>query len=206
MQTTHIAKYGWFTSSPADVLRSVDIGVARVVARTAPKLGLAWAVALHAVATAGARPACASRVHGDYRYSGHLGLVLHEQAQLRERPRVQNCSLLSPGLNPRADVLEVLKRDAALGAFSFNNDLLGNVVVYPGGETALFPRKGLQSALRRARLFLLKVSPQSPVTVTDGLYLRTGMPLAVGIGGDVGHSKIDPEEVAGLNRSMSRKV
>src|SRR5215475_15793759 len=53
MRACHIVKYGWFKSSPEDILRSVDIGVRFVTATATPKLRLTGAVFLLAVATAG---------------------------------------------------------------------------------------------------------------------------------------------------------
>src|SRR5215469_10557849 len=141
MRAWHIVKYGWFTSSPADILRSVDIGVRFVTATAAPKLRLTGAVFLLAVATAGACPAGITRIDSRYRHAGQSGLVFQKLAQLRESPGVQNGSLLRPGLDPFADALEFFHGNAALGAFSFGNDLLTDIVVHPRGETSLLPAK-----------------------------------------------------------------
>ena len=62
MRAWRIVKYGWFTSSPADILRSLDIGVRLVTATATPKLRLTGAVFLLTVATAGACAAGITRI------------------------------------------------------------------------------------------------------------------------------------------------
>ena len=120
-----MTRYDWpVDGGPAcNYASSVDIGVRRVVAQRAPKLVLGFTVLFGCVAAFGALPTGIARVDCDQRYASESGLVRDEQKQLRERPGMQNGTLLLPGLDPIADSLEVFNGYSALGAFSFGNDL-----------------------------------------------------------------------------------
>lgn len=189
-----------------DIPGSVDIRVCLMPAGLALKAGLAGTILFLAVAAFAASPAGISRINRHHQNSGQFGFVFEKQAQLRERPAMQNGTLLAPGLDPCADSVEILNRKAAFGAFSFGNDLLGNIVIHPGGKTPLFAGKLLQTAFCCSGLFLLQPLPQSAVTVANRLHMRTGVLLAVRVSGYISDSEIDAQEVAGSNRRVSRQV
>ncbi len=182
-----------------DIAGSVDIGVHCVIARATPKLRLGAAILLGAMAAFGTGPASIARVNNSEWNTGEIRFVLQKLAELGERPRMQNCSLLAPGLDPFADAVQVFNGNAAFGAFSFGNDLLTDIVIDPSGKTALFTREYLKASLCCAGLFPLESRSKPAVTVTNGFYLRSGMPFAVRIASDIGYSKVHAKEVGGFN-------
>jgi hypothetical protein len=206
MRTTHIAKYGWFTGSPADILRSVDIGVRLVTASTAPKLGLSGAVLLLAVSTTATCAAGIAGIDSRHNNTGPLGFIFQKQPQLRECPRMQNCPLLAPGLDPFADALQIFDGNPTSGAFSFGNDLLTDIVVHPCGEPSLLSRENPQTASGGAGLFLLKIPAQSPMAVPNGFDVRSGMALAIGIASDVRHTQVHAQKVGWLNSGTGGEI
>lgn len=201
-----LAKYGWFTSSPADVNGSVDIGVGCVITRATPKLVLALSVLFGAVSALSAGTAGIARIDGHEMHSGKSGFVFQKQPELRERPGMQNCTLPLPGLDPFADTIQIFDGNSATGAFSFGNDLLADVVVHPCGEALFFTSQLLQPPLCRTSLFLLKFGSQSAVTVAHRLDLRTGVALAIRVAGDAGDAQIDTEKLCWLDWRCVRKI
>lgn len=201
-----LAKYGRFTSAPADIHGSVGIGISFVIARATPKLVLASTVLFGAVTALSAGTAGIARIDSHEEHSGQPGLVLKEKAQLRESPGMQNCALLPQGRDPSANAVEVFNGNAAFGAFSFGNDLLANAVVDVRGEAPLFSGQLLQPPLRRTGLFLLKFRPQPAVTMAHRLDLRTGVALTIRIAGNISDTKIDTEKVCWLNGGAVRQV
>ena len=177
-----------------------------VATRAAAKLGLCWAILFLAVAALSAGTTGVMRINGHQQHSSPYGFVFKEFPQLRKCPTVQNGTLLSPGLDPSANPVEVFNRDAATGAFSFSNDLLTYHVVYMPSETAFFARELFEAPLRRAGLLFLKFGSQSAVAMPDRFDMRAGMPDAVRIGRDIGDTKIDTKKIAGFNRSFIRQV
>ena len=190
-----LAKYGRFTLGPAcDHAGSVGIGVRFVTARATPKLVLGIAILFGCVSTLGALPAGVARVNRDQRDTCKGRLVLQEQQQLGERPGMQNGTLLSPGLDPFANTRKVFEFQSAPGAFSFGNDLLGDIVVDPRGEAALLTGEQLQPALGSAGLLLLEIGPQPAMPMANRLKFGPGVPFPVGVAGDVGNAEIHSEE------------
>ena len=201
-----LAKCGWFTDSPADIHGSVDIGVRFVTARATPKLVLALTVLFGAVSASSTSAAGIAGIDSHQHNASQLGFVFEEQTQLRERPGVQNRSLLLPGLNPFADTVEIFNGDTATGAFSFGNNLLGNAVINVGGESLLFTTQFLESALGGAGLLLLEPSPQPSMPMADRFDFASAMPLAIRGRGNVGDSKVYPKEFRWDNRRSVRQV
>lgn len=146
------------------------------------------------------------RVHDNEENPGKLRLVLQKQPELRERPGMQNCSLLSPGLDPFADAIEVFNCDTTTGAFSFSNDLLRDAMVSVSDKALFFARKFLESPFRSAGLLSLKLGPQTTLPMTDVLDRRSGIPPAVTIAGDVGDAQIHTKEVGWRDRSIVGKI
>jgi hypothetical protein len=194
-------------SSPAtDIPGSVEIGVRLVATRAASKLILGAAIRLLAMAALMASTAGVSRIYGDQRDSGQLSFVLQKQPELRERPGMQSCTLLSPGLDPFAYATQFFDGNASLGAFSFGNDLLGNYVIGVRGKPLFFASKFLQPALRSTGLLLLELSPQPVLTVTHRLHMRTGVPFAVRVAGNIGDPEVDTEKVGRNDRAVIWQV
>ena len=170
-----------------------------VTARATPKVCLGLAVLFCYVPALGAFPAGVTWVNSNQRNAGHHGFVCQEQSQLRECPGMQNGTLLAPGLNPFADAVQFLDGNTAIGAFSFRNDLLADIVINPRSKASLFSGEQLQSSLGCTGLLLLQFRPQAAVPVADRFDLRPGMPFAIGVAGDVANSEIDAQEFGRLN-------
>src|SRR5262252_5187656 len=201
-----LAKCGRFTGGPADIHGSVDIGVGLVVAGAAPKLVLGLAILFGAVAAGSAGSAGVAGIDGSQRYASERGFVREKEPQLRERPGVQNCPLLAPGLDPFADAHQLLDGDPAPGAFSFGNDLLGNAVIDVSGEPPLTPRQLLQPPFGGAGLLLLELGPQPAVAVAHGFDFAPAVPVAVRVAGNVGDAEIHTQKFARLYGSGGGKI
>lgn len=201
-----LAKYGWFTSSPADIHGSVDIGVRSVTARATPKLVLALTVLLGAVSAYGASTAGIAGIDGHQHNPGQPGFVFEEQAQLGERPGMQRCALLLPGLDPFANASQLFNGNAAPGAFSFGNDLLRDYVVDVSGKPLLTSCKLLQSSFGGTGLFPLQLLPQPAMPVTNRFSVTTALDITIGSGGNVAHSQIDTKEFCRFHRGVFRKI
>lgn len=205
--SAQLVKYGRLTGCPTrDYPGSVEISVRFVTTRTALKLCLGLAVLFCYVPAFGALPAGVARVNGDQHHTGESGLVLQEREQLRERPGMQKCTLLAPGLDPFTDARKIFEFQPALGAFSFGNDLLRNTVIDVTGKSLLLAREFLETPLGGARLLLLKFRPQPTMPVAHRLEFRSRIPLSIGVAGDVGNPKIHPQELRGADWRIGRKV
>jgi hypothetical protein len=82
------------------------------------------------------------------RHPSPRGLVDHKASQLVEGPTVQTTALLFTSPCPDANPAQVLKRNAASGAFSNAYDLFGNMVVNVGGKAPFFAGGGEGAAWR----------------------------------------------------------
>lgn len=161
-----------------------------------------YTVAQSGVAALGTLPACVAGIDGHQRDTRQFGLVRQEETQLREGPRMQNCTLFPPGLNSVTDTAQFFNGDTLSSAFSFNNDLLGNVVVHPGRKTGLLPGEFLQPSLRGPGLFLLESGSQPTMPVPYTLDLTPAVVLPIGSSGDIGDSEVNPNKVVDLDRQI----
>lgn len=200
------AKYGWFTGSPANVNGSVYIGVRFMIAGAAPKLVLGASILFCAVATCGTGATGVTGVHGDHGYSSQFGLVLHKKSQLRECPRMQNGTLLSPGLYPFEDAAKFFYGDTAFGAFSFGNDLLGNTVVGVGCEASFAPGKISQASLCRTRVVLLEFRTQPSMAMAYRFGFAATVSSSVRGGGYIGNPQIHAKKFGWADRSATRQI
>lgn len=201
-----VAKYGRFTERPCpDVPGSVGIGVCLVTARATPKLFL-FAILFCAVSAFGASPAGIAWIHQNQQNTGEHGLVLNEQQQLRKCPRVQNRTLLSPGLDPFANTGQVFHGQPATGAFSFGNDLLTDNMIGMRDEPSLTSREDLEFALTGPTPVLLKLRPQAPLPVSYALNLGAGSNLSIGVGSNVCDAEVNSEEIGWFYWSTLRQI
>lgn len=202
------SRYDWpvYGGPASNIQSSVDIGMRHMVTRHAPKLVLGFAVLFGYMAAGGALAAGVTRINSDQQDACESGLVLQEQAQLRECPGMQYCSLLAPSRNPLANAGQFLDRQSTPGAFSLRNDLLGNIVVDTGGKVTLLAGEPFQFALRRTCLQLLNFRPQPPMTEADAFDFGTGVLLTVRRSSDIGNSQVNPEKIGRFNRRTFRQI
>src|SRR5699024_1012660 len=111
-------------------------------------------------------------------------LVGDERRELRERPRVQLCSLGLAGPCPGADAGQVFQTNPSLGALGLSDDLFGYAVVHVFGEPGFFARTLAEQALGRFSSFLLQAPTKTQVLLPDACNLLTGRDGAVTGGGD----------------------
>lgn len=174
---------------------SVGIRVVGVRARQTKESRLARPISLIDVSALGALPAGVPRIYQDQRDTSENRLVLQKRPELRERPTMQNITLLLPNRYPLANSTKIFYLDAAPGAFSLRNDLLGNYVVGVRGKTLFFAREFFQSALRCASVLFLKVTAQPSMSMADRLECLTAVPDAIGSRCDFIDSEIYAKEI-----------
>lgn len=190
----------------SDIQGSVDVGVGSVVTGATPKLGLTGTILFRAVSALVASSAGIARIDSHENHTSLPGLVFQKLPKLRKGPGMQNCPLFTPGLDPFANTTQFLNGNPATGAFSFNNDLLGDIMISPDGKTAFFARQNLESALCCARLFLLQLCAQAAVAIAHRFNLRTRVAVSIRIAGDISHAHIHTQKIGGLDRSSVRQI
>jgi hypothetical protein len=134
------------------------------------------------------------------RHSAYRCFVLAETSQLPERPTSQNYPLRLPNLYPVHNTAQVFKSDTASGAFGCRNNLLRNTMIHVAGKTRLFARQFAKAPSCALCLFLLKFSPQSAVTITNGFDCLTAVVPAVRIAGDISDSEVHAKEIVRVSR------
>lgn len=178
--------------------RRDEIGVGRMIARSANKLGLAFAVALVAISALGARPARVLWVNEHDGQPLELSFVFNEKAQLEKRPRVQLSSSRLASRYPSADAAQVFQRDSAAGAFSRLDNLLGNAVVDVASEARFLAAALNQQTLGRLGSFLLKSAAEAAVSPAQTVEALATVQFAIGIGGYVDDAEVNAEKLLGF--------
>jgi hypothetical protein len=185
---------------------SVGIRVVGVFARRAPEGRLVGPVLFRDVSALRAFQRGVAGIDKNQRHSGHCRFVSDEQPQLRERPTVENYSLLAPNRNPLANAAQVFELDSASCAFSASDDLFTYHVIGVAGEALFLARKFLQSPLRRPSLRLLKLGPQATMPEPNRFCFGAAMPFAIGGRCDIAHSKIHTEKLRRFYRRIGRQI
>jgi hypothetical protein len=179
---------------------SVDIRMIGVSARQTSECRLVGPVSLIDVAAFGALATGVLGINNYQRDTRQYCLVPQKYAQLRKGPTMQNCSLRLPSPNPIADTNKVFNLNAALGAFGFLNNLLGNTMVRVGGKSGFLTCQFLQSALCRFRLPFLKRSSHAPLTVANGFQFRPRVLLPIAIAGNLCDTEVHSKKLSHIGR------
>ena len=127
-------------------------------------------------------------------------LVQHECLQLQKSPGVQNCSLFAPNRDPFANTGEIFQFHSASGAFGAGNNLLRDAVIRVVCKAGLPARKLFQATIRRCGSKLLKLTAQVALSMAYTLNLAPAVQIPVRVGGDVVHSKVNPEKRIDIGR------
>lgn len=184
----------------SDIDRRVLIRIRNMSTGDTSKTGLGFAIGFVAMS---ARRALARGIAGINRLDHHafpLRFVFDKRLKLKERPTAVFSSVGFPYRRPFADLLEILKRNAAPGVFGFLDELFGNNVVLIPPESRFVAPDTLQVATRRARPAGLQVFPQGMVT-TPGIFNRfTRERFAVRITGDLHDAKVNADKPFRVNR------
>ena len=197
---------GSLTASFEAVLRAARSLMFRAAFRSAfvecpqclqTKLSLALAIGLLTVAAGVARPGRTTRIDQGDRHAYKLGLVLHEQPQLKEAPSRVTGSVFGSNSCPLAYPFKVFKADAALGVFGLPDQSFADTVVLVLAKPGFSARQFLEPFLRSLASFLLEplavlVMPAS--SPFDG-FTRIG--LAVAVGGNIDDAKVNAKEALG---------
>lgn len=136
---------------------------------------LSLAIGLIDHATARASAARVARIDCNNRNAGQLRLVRQELAELGKRPPMQTAALCFPGLNPLANVRQVLDGNRKSGAFGARNDLLGDAVVDVLAEASLLSAEFLQSPFGGLGASALQSSTTAGEALADTLDLGAGV-------------------------------
>ena len=100
-----------------------------------------------------------------------------------------------PNRSPLADALEILKSDCAICVFSGINKVLRDTMVHVFGKAAFFSLSFYEKACCRLRSFLLKVFSNTMVSFSETIEMPTRKSFAIGGGGDIFNTKINPKKI-----------
>jgi hypothetical protein len=139
-----------------------------------------------------------SRIDQSDGYARKRGLVCDTGLQLKERPAMQNGALRLPSPHPRANVLEVFKRNPPLCALSLPNNAFADRMVDILCEARFLSRQFLESPLRRQGSLLLELVSEPPVPIANTFDGTAAVNRAIAISGDVRHTQIDPKHVVNI--------
>ena len=159
-----------------------------------PKLRLRRAIRFTDMTTLRTFTARIPRVHDSSGYPCKTSLVLDKVSELVERPRMQNCSLLTPSRDPGTDTAQILQRDPATSAFSLGNDLLGNYVIGVSGEPCFLAGELLEVTPCGAASTLLELATEPRSTAANVSDAGTRERLAIRGSSDDLDAQVDPEK------------
>lgn len=145
------------------------------------------------MATLGTFTTGIARVYDDDRNASQPSFVFNECLELCERPRMQNCTLLTPNRDPGADMSQFFNCDTPASVFSFGNDLLGNYVIGIGCEAILATGKIPEFAACSPCALGLKFGAKSAVSMADTLECVAAIVPTIGVSSDIGNPEVYPE-------------
>lgn len=170
-----------YGSPAADVARCVGVGIGGEPARLAREFVACRPVLLADVATRQALPRRVFCVNKLYRHPDKPAFVGNLGLQVREGPRMQDAPLDFPSPNPRANTLEVFKRNPSFRAFSNSANLFGNHMVLKLHHSGLTPAETMNDSAGRARAFLLQTFPLPPAPGANTSHFA-GIPKSLPVG------------------------
>lgn len=187
-----------------DVPRRVHVCVVGVPTGHAAKLRLRWAVGFGYMPANRARLAGIGRVDVDDLNACQPGFVFDKCTKLRKSPPTHLRPLRLAKPCPVADALEFLQGKPATGAFGLSNERFGYAMILVGAKSPFLPAQALELApdvLRThasplfGRSSPLETGAQCVLPTPDGFDRIAAVVLPVAVGGDIGHSEIDADEV-----------
>lgn len=184
-------------SPAAHIHRSDAIGMTSAATLGTLKDRLRRPVRLGDMPTLGTLSGCIARVNEKNGYAHPLRFVLDEKAQLRERPARELSTLLPSSPHPQAYPRQIFEGDSSLRAFGKLNKLFADYVVGVASETLLFARELLQATFRGVRALLLKLRPEPPVAMPDGVDGLPTSDVAVGVCRYVLDPEVNPDNTFG---------
>ena len=182
----------------------VHIRVVGMPTDHAAELCLRWAVGFVLVSARRARLAGVRRRNQHDIHAMEPCLVLDERAQLTKSPPTHPRPLRLAKPCPIADAFEVFQGDSAPGAFGLGNERFGNTMILVGSKSPFLPAQALELApnvlgAKSTPLFprsgFLQATAKRVLSNTYRFYCIAAVVLPVAVGGDIGHSEIDADEV-----------
>lgn len=159
------------------------------------KLGLSFSIALADAMAFGTLTRRVPRINHDYGNSCKSSLVSNELLKLKKRPTGMLGSLLSPNRYPLAYMFQVFQTYSGVCAFSFENQLLCNAMVFITTKSRFFFTRLLQMSSRVFTPALLKTLTKVMVMPANLLDRFSAEELAIGRDGNIVDSEIDSKRV-----------
>lgn len=147
----------------------------------------------------GARSGRVSRIDCDQWNPDHARLVSDELAKLGECPPMQTVALCLSGLNPLADVRQILDGNREAVAFGVRNDLLGDTMVHVLAKAGLLPAELLQAPLGGFAASTLQSGATTSIVLASGLDGVAGVRTAMAIEGEVDDAEVDAEHAFNID-------
>lgn len=195
------------SASRGDIFRGVEVSVRHISARLTFKLGLALAIGFFAVAASRTSAAGIAGIDSHHNYAGQFGLVLDEQPELQEGPTAHSRSLAFLEPCPAAYSLEVLKSNAAPGAFGNRYESFADYVICVSPETRFLLSEVAQGATRVSACrslatetgFALQRAARIVMLLPYSFDAIASHPFAIACRGQVDNPKIHTKEFLDFN-------
>lgn len=180
---------------PADILRSDGVCRTSESADHATERASRGPVRLRDVPTYRTGSGRVTRIDGHYGHAVASSLVLDEETQLVESPRVEDTTLGPTNRNPIADACKVFDGDSSISVFGLRDQPLADDVVHVTSKSGFYPLALLEKAFGGLGSFLLQTVPQDGMPSSQSVQVTPTMSISIGIGGDVDNAEIDSEKV-----------
>lgn len=132
--------------------------------------------------------------------------VLDKTTQLSECPRVMLSPLAVSNRDSVMDTAQIFKSDTSASVFSLCNNTFGNSVIDIGSEASFFVRTFYKKSFGCLCAFGLEFATKFGLTLSEAVDLITGIRFAVGIGGDINDTEVNPQVTIGIIRSWFRSI
>ena len=134
---------------------------------------------------------------------GKLCFIFNFCPKVVKTPRGMLSSLAFSNRCPIANTAQIFDCDAAFGAFSLFNKILGDNVVDIASKSLLFFSPLFQKPSGRLSAFRLKFAPKFSMSFAKSIDLIAGVNFTVAIGSDIDNSHINAKIISGLvNRGL----
>lgn len=180
-------------ASIGDIYRSIMVSITALSAFHTLKNCLAATIRFCDMATGRALAASVSRINGDRRDTGTLGLVFDFYSQICKTPVVQFASFGMSGLNPISNSRQVFNGNRKGQAFRLGNNCFGNGMVGNLLKPRLFTAQGMESAFGSAASCFLEHGTLGGIPSADSFNMFPTKRFTHAIGGYIDYSKIKPQ-------------
>jgi hypothetical protein len=138
-------------------LGSDYVGVTSAATRRTTEGCLLGVVRFVGMPASGTTPRGIARVNPMDWHTTQRSFIRDTGLELKKRPAMQDGTLRLSSPHPRANVLEIFKRNASLCGLSLPNDAFADRVIHVFGEASLLARQVAQASFCRERSFPLEL-------------------------------------------------